>query len=94
MSETIYRVVLHKEAFDEVSRLPSKIKKRVKEAISLLATDPRPPKASKLSGTANAYRIRFADYRLLYEVHAREIVVYVVGIAHRREVYRRLLRRR
>ena len=41
-----------------------------------------------------AYRIRIADYRLLYEVHATEIVVYVIGAADRREVYLRLLRRR
>jgi mRNA-degrading endonuclease RelE of RelBE toxin-antitoxin system len=41
-----------------------------------------------------AYRIRFGRYRLLYEVHATEIVVYVVGIAHRKDVYTRLLKRR
>jgi len=34
------------------------------------------------------------DYRILYEVHATEVVVYVVAVAHRREVYRRILRRR
>ena len=45
-------------------------------------------------GRKGAYRIRVADYRLLYEVHATEIVVYVIGVAHRREVYLRLLRRR
>jgi len=93
MSEMRYRVVLHKEAISEIRKLPIKTKNRVKKAIDSLATDPRPPGAAKLRGRSNAYRIRFGDYRLLYEVHVTEIVVYVIGIAHRREVYRRLLRR-
>jgi len=93
MSETTYRVVLHKQAVGEIRALPEKIKKRVKQAISILANDPRPAGASRLRGSSNAYRIRFGEYRLLYEIHATEVVVYVVGVAHRREVYRRLLRR-
>jgi mRNA interferase RelE/StbE len=55
---------------------------------------PRPSSAERLKGRKNAFRIRVGQYRLLYEVHAWEIVVYVVGVAHRREVYLRLLRRR
>ncbi len=94
MSETLYRVVLHRDAVAEIAELPAASKERVKQAIELLRTDPRPAAATKLRGRPNAYRIRFGDYRLLYEVHATEVVVYVVGVAHRREVYKRLLRRR
>ena len=94
MPETIYRVVLHREAVSEIRDLPSNIKEQVKRAIDLLATEPRPAGAAKLRGRSNAYRMRFGDYRLLYEVHATEIVIYIIGAAHRREVYRRLLRRR
>ncbi|MBW2734731.1 MAG: type II toxin-antitoxin system RelE/ParE family toxin [Deltaproteobacteria bacterium] len=89
-----YRVVLHRDAIAEVRELPEKTKARVKQAIDDLATSPRPAGATKLKGRPNAYRLRFGDYRLLYEVHATEIVVYVIGVAHRREVYKRLLRRR
>ena len=89
-----YRVVLHRKAVAEVNELPASIKSRVKAAIDALAHDPRPPEATKLKGQASAYRLRFGDYRLLYEVHVTEVVVYVIGVAHRKEVYLRLLRRR
>ena len=93
-SETTYRIVLHKAVVDEIRALPSKIKEPVKAAIDGLSKDPVPRQAVRLKGRNNAYRIRFGSYRLLYEVHATEIVVYVVGVGHRREVYTRLLRRK
>jgi mRNA interferase RelE/StbE len=62
--------------------------------IDALAEDPTPLGATRLRGRENAYRIRFGDYRMVYEVHATEIVVYVVGVAHRREIYRTILKRR
>ena len=67
---------------------------RVKNTISSLVEDPIPVGASRIKGRVNAYRIRVADYRVVYEVHVTEIVVYVVGVAHRREVYKRILRRK
>ncbi len=81
-----YRVVLHRKAVAEVNELPASSKSRVKAAIDALAHDPRPPEATKLKGQASAYRLRLGDYRLLYEVHATEVVVYVIGVAHRKEV--------
>ena len=69
------------------------VRTRVKEAISVLASDPIPVGASRIRGRTNAYQLRVGDYRIIYEVHVTEIVVYVVGVAHRREVYRRILRR-
>lgn len=59
-----------------------------------LKQEPIPVGAGRLRGRANAYRIRIGSYRIVYEVHATEVVVYVVGVAHRREVYRRILERR
>ena len=49
---------------------------------------PRPSGCKKLSATENAYRIRVGDYRVLYEIQDRRLVVLVVRVAHRREVYR------
>jgi len=66
----------------------------VKAAIDGLAADPIPLGAGRLRGRENAYRIRIGNHRIVYEVHVTEIVVYVVGVAHRREVYRRILKRR
>ena len=94
MSATIYEVVLHREALGELRALSPSLRARVKEAIDNLALEPRPHGASPLQGHRHAYRLRFGDHRLIYEVHALEVVVFVVGIAHRKEVYRHLLRRR
>lgn len=47
-----------------------------------------------MRGREGAYRIRVGDYRIIYEIHATEIVVYIVGVAQRREVYRQILKRR
>ena len=94
MSAGPYRIVLHREAVREIKALPKKIRLQITEIIDRLTDAPRPPSAVALKGRRGTYRIRVADYRLLYEVHATEIVVYVIGVAHRREVYARLLRRR
>ena len=89
-----YRLVLHRAAVAEISALPGPVKTRVKKAIDCLAEQPLPHGISRLKGSANTYRLRIGQYRILYEVHATEIVVYVLGVAHRKEAYRRLLRRR
>ncbi|MEK7411986.1 MAG: type II toxin-antitoxin system RelE/ParE family toxin [Planctomycetota bacterium] len=57
-------------------------------AIDALAHNPRPPGAKKLVGGAGEWCIRVGDYRIVYEVHGGRLVVLVVRVAHRREVYR------
>jgi len=94
MSKTIYELILHREAEREIRRLPGTIKPRIIKAIDGLAQEPQPPGARPLHGRKGAYRIRVADYRIVYEIHVTEVVVYIVGVAHRKEVYRRMLRRR
>ena len=89
-----YRLVLHQAVVAEIRALPGSARTRVKDAIDGLAEQPLPHGVSRLKGRANAYRLRIGQYRILYEVHATEIVVYVIGVAHRKEVYKRLLRRR
>ena len=61
---------------------------RVADAIRALGADPRPPGCTKLAGNAAYYRVRVGDYRVLYEVRDREILVLVIKIGHRRDVYR------
>jgi mRNA interferase RelE/StbE len=52
-----------------------------------LARDPRPPGCEKLSGEER-YRIRQGKYRILYSIEDRDLIIYVVKVGHRREVYR------
>ncbi|TFH28574.1 MAG: type II toxin-antitoxin system RelE/ParE family toxin [Myxococcales bacterium] len=94
MSASRYRIVLHREAAREMNALPKKLRVRIAEIIDGLAEDPRPASAAALKGRKGAYRIRIGDHRLIYEVRATEIAVYIVGVAHAREVDLRLLRHR
>lgn len=93
MSKKPYKILLHAKAVKELQSLPKIVKDKAELAISGLAGNPIPQEAKKLQGRMGCYRLRVGDYRILYEIHATEIVVYVIGIAHRKEVYRRILRR-
>ncbi len=83
-----YRVLLLRSSERERRKLPSKIRKRVNQALLNLEVDPRPPGCTKLKGYRNRWRIRIGDYRVIYRVKDNEIEVLVLKIAHRREVYR------
>lgn len=83
-----YDVQLVASARRELLKLHARIRVRVADAISALAADPRPSGCEKLAGNANYFRIRVGDYRVLYEVRDREILVLVIKIGHRRDVYR------
>ena len=62
---------------------------RLLAATEKLAADPRPPGCRKLAGTADRYRIRVGDYRIIYRVDDGKVTVLVLLIGHRREVYDR-----
>jgi mRNA interferase RelE/StbE len=63
---------------------------RVNAAILALADDPYPPGSKKLQGEANLYRVRVGDYRVLYRIEDERLIVLVVNIGHRRDIYRSL----
>ena len=63
-------------------------RRRIVEAIQTLAVDPRPSACKKLARREAAYRLRVGDYRMVYTVNDREIIVEIIKIGHRREVYR------
>jgi mRNA interferase RelE/StbE len=83
-----YEVRLHPTAAREYRRLQGPLRDRIRVAIDDLAADPRPRGAVKLVGRDD-FRIRVADYRVVYAVDDAERLVLVARIAHRREVYRR-----
>ena len=93
-SKKTYKILLHAKVPKELKALPKMAREQVTAIIDRLATDPIPPTASKLQGRTGCYRIRVGNYRIVYEVHVTEIIVYIIGVAHRREIYRTILRRR
>lgn len=83
-----YRVEVRKSAAKEIRAIARKQdRQRVVDRIAALADDPRPPGCTKLSGR-EAYRIRQGDYRIVYTVEDDVLVVEMVKVGHRRDVYR------
>ncbi len=83
-----YSLEIKRSAAKELADLPDKDRTRLIARIQSLADDPRPSGAEKLSGQER-YRLRQGDYRILYEIHDHVLLIIVVRIGHRREVYRR-----
>jgi len=81
-----YHVVIHHAPERALDRLPSPIAARIERRIDALADQPRPPGCKKLTGL-DAWRIRVGDYRVIYQIHDDRLIVLVVRIGHRREVY-------
>jgi len=82
-----YRIEIKKSAIKELNTIPRKDLKKIVLKISSLSDDPRPKGCVKLSGMER-YRIRQGNYRILYSIDDEILVVYVVKIGHRKEVYR------
>ena len=82
-----YRLLIKPSAVKELEALPRKDRQRVVSRIQGLARTPRPAGCEKLSGS-DRYRIRQGDYRIIYSIEDVELVVLVVRVGHRRDVYR------
>ena len=86
-----YRLVIKRSAAKEIESIDQKkTRQRVVERIQELAANPRPHGCEKLSGKHPRYRIRQGQIRILYEIKDEKLVVYVVKVADRRDVYKKL----
>jgi mRNA interferase RelE/StbE len=83
-----YAIEVRPIALRELKALPEDIRRRVVGKIDSLADNPRPPGVEKLAGTENSYRVRVGDYRILYEIRDKVLLIAVVRVRHRREAYR------
>ncbi len=82
-----HEIFIERRAQRALAKIVQPHRDRIISAVRRLADDPRPPGAKKLSGR-DAWRIRVGSYRVLYEIHNAKLVVLVVGIGDRRDVYR------
>ena len=84
-----YEIGFKPSALKELRKLDEVARKVIVSEIDLLAENPRLEGCKKLKGEVNLYRIRvFSNYRVVYEIQDRVLVVTVVKVAHRRDVYR------
>jgi mRNA interferase RelE/StbE len=83
-----YKVSIKRSAVKEIEAIPQKKERqRIISRIGQLANNPRPPDSKKLSGH-DKYRIRQGSYRIVYSIEDNELVVVVVTVGHRKDVYR------
>ena len=82
-----YKVLIKPSAVKELEALPVKDRRRLATRLQRLSSDPRPPGSEKLSGH-DLYRIRQGNYRVLYSVQDLALIVLVIKVGHRRDVYR------
>jgi len=84
----MYEIELTRAARRDLENLPKEARKRVDAKIQLLARNPYPRGTKKLE--SNLFRVRVGDYRILYQIESQRIVITVIRIRHRRDVYRSL----
>ena len=82
-----YRLLIKPSAVKELEALPQKDRRRIVAKIRSLSSEPRPRGSEKLSGH-DLYRVRQGDHRVLYSIQDADLIVIVIKVRHRREVYR------
>ena len=83
----MYRVQLLPSAARELSKLEPAVRRRLARRIDRLAQDPRAG-VVKLRGAEHTWRVRVGDHRILYQIQDDRLLILVIRVAHRRDVYR------
>ena len=81
-----FTIQIDRKAVEYLSRLPKKIRGQIGRKIDKLKQDPHPPKGTKLSD--NMYRVRSGDYRIIYSVYKKKILICILKIGNRKDVYK------
>ncbi|AFY60372.1 type II toxin-antitoxin system RelE/ParE family toxin [Synechococcus sp. PCC 6312] len=82
-----YRIEFLKTAKKELAKLPKEIQQRIANRIEALIVDPYPVHTKKLKNGNGLLRIRVGDYRIIYRVEAEKLIILVIKIGHRRDIY-------
>ena len=83
-----YTVTIKSSARRALSKLPNDAAERIARAIDELESNPRPHGVKKLAGHENLWRVRVGDYRIVYTIEDNRLLVLVVKIGNRGDVYR------
>ena len=86
-----YSVEFRPAVLKSLKRLPKKDLRRIKKRIDALAENLPDPVTTKMKGNNSFHKVRSGDYRIIYEIHDDRLVILVVKVGHRKDVYKRLL---
>ncbi len=85
-----YRIEFKRSAAKVLKKLPKPDRRRIRDKIDSFTENLPDPATTKMKGDNPFHRVRVGDYRIIYEVHEGTLVILVLKIGHRKEVYRRL----
>src|SRR5665213_1866463 len=90
MTQANYKVLIDKKCLKDLEKIPEPFRHAIDEKVKALTNNPRPEGYIKLKGSTKdpLYRIRCGDYRIVYTIKDDVLVVIVIEIGHRREIYR------
>ena len=86
----IYAVQFLETAVEELAKLPQEVQRQILKRIEGLKTVPRPARVKQLKGPEKFLRLRVGDYRLIYLIEGKHLVVLVVKIGDRKDIYERV----
>lgn len=85
-----YQIEITREALRALVKLDKPVRRRIQATIDRLQADPHPQGSIALHGLHGAFRVRVGDYRVIYTVDDGQLLVVIVDLGHRREIYRDL----
>ena len=83
-----FRIHWKRSTKKDLRKIPKTEVEKIIRAVEDLSKNPRPESSNKLSGSEYTHRIRVGTYRIIYEIHENEVVVQIVKVGHRKDVYR------
>ena len=90
MPKRRFKILFQKSAYKEYQALTRNVRNRVDRALEILSIDPLSEvlRFKKIRGKENHYRIRVGDYRIIYSPQGSSLIVRVIRVGHRKDVYR------
>ena len=84
-----YKIKWKKSAYRELRNIHNKYIPKIIDSVEKLSENPFPAGAKKLSGSEKTFRIRVGDYRIIYEIEQQKLIIQIIRVRHRKDVYKR-----
>ncbi len=84
----LYKIEWKRSAVKELKKLPKETISKILVAVQELSSNPFPNQTTKLVGSQQSFRIRIGDYRVVYNIFAETLIIEIVRVKHRKEVYK------
>lgn len=86
----MYKIEWKQSAKKELKKLKKAVIPRIIKAVESLSINPHPTGSRKLQGSEHLYRVRLGDYRIVYSVENKILLIEIIRIGHRKDIYRKL----